>query len=107
MQLYKESNKPKRPISAYILFALEYSKTLNKTPLQATEEIKQKWATLSDAKKDEYKKKFERSREEYEKKMREWEAQMIKEGKSDLVRASSDLLKPPSRLRKTKNQSSE
>lgn len=32
---------------------------------------------------------------------------MIEEGKSDLVRASSDLLKPPSRIRKSKKQSSE
>lgn len=103
--MYKETEKPKRPLTSYLIFAIEESKKLQKTPIEASPILKDKWANLSAEEKERYKILAQQNKVKYEEEMAIWEKKMQEEGKEFLVRKTgkrSDAV--PSRLvRKSKS----
>lgn len=88
-----------------MIFAMEESKKLQKTPLQIASHLKEKWASLSEQEKQKYQQLAEDSKKKYEEAMAVWERKMQDEGKEHLLRKSVRVIDTtPSRLgRKTKS----
>lgn len=89
--MYKDTQKPKRPLTSYLIFALEESKKLQKSPLEVSSHLKQKWASLSVEEKDKYQKLALEGRRKYDEDMAEWERKMQEDGKEFLVRKSAKV----------------
>lgn len=86
MQLCRDTNKPKRPLTSYIIFALEESKKLQKTPIEISLHLKEKWASLSVKEKEKYQALANEAKRKYEEELANWEKKMQQEGKQFLVR---------------------
>lgn len=79
----KKSERPKRPISSFSLYFKEnisefYKPGSGETTTNAMAAAAEKWKTLSDAVKDEYKQKTLPFRQEYEKANKEWQTKFKK-----------------------------
>lgn len=97
--MYRDTEKPKRPLTSYLIFALEESKSLHKSPIELSSHLKEKWASLSAKEKEKYQNLAIESKKKYEEDMAKWEKKMQEEGKEYLVRKSSNISDVvPSRL---------
>lgn len=97
--MYRDTGKPKRPLSSYLIFALEESKKVQKTPIEYASQLKEKWANLSAAEKEKYQNLAQESKNKYEEEIAIWEKKMHEDGKDFLVRKSATVSKAvPSRL---------
>lgn len=106
-QFYKETNKPKRPMGAYMIFSMEQSKKLNKSPLEASKQIKELWDKLTDSEKEKYKHQYQKGKQQYDIEMAQWEAKMIEQGHPEVVRSSSQLFEKPSLIQTRKSKKPE
>ncbi|XP_060521263.1 transcription factor A, mitochondrial-like isoform X2 [Cylas formicarius] len=88
-QLFRESNKPKKPQTPYNLFLSEKSKMTNKSIKVLMSELKGEWAQLPDREKDKYQFQYLKEKERYEREIAAWEEKMLREGRSDMVRVKT------------------
>uniref|UniRef100_A0A336M6C8 CSON012768 protein n=1 Tax=Culicoides sonorensis TaxID=179676 RepID=A0A336M6C8_CULSO len=86
----KDLNKPKRPASAFVMFAMEQRKS---NPPSAKENLRdymkklgEKWSKLSDAEKKPFMEANVKANAQYKSDLESWEKLMMKEGNFDVIR---------------------
>lgn len=85
----KDSNKPKRPMGAYMYFLQDLAEKHGKKVNELFVVAKQQYYELSEAEKKAYQDKYTQAKIKYDQDLILWEKKMIKEGNDDLVREST------------------
>lgn len=103
-QTVKELNKPKKPLSAIMTFALEKSKSDNIPYKDFMKVAKIHYDSLPCAAKDKYEENAAQARALYNKDLEEWEEKMIKSGYTTFVRQKTlQEMSKPTKTKSTKD----
>lgn len=87
-QELKELGKPRKPLTAYLMFVSEEIKNHGNEPVQSyMSKVAIKWKELDDNSKAKYIESAAIETNEYQNALLKWENDMIKAGRLDLVRA--------------------
>ena len=96
--------RPKRPVTPYIMFALQNGKKLEGTILDKAKESGRQWGEMNEEAKRPYFTQFEAEKQKYQERMKKFMAQLEKDGKVELFSASETMARSEARIRKLKKE---
>lgn len=100
---FKETGKPKRPLTSYMRYVIDKTKGDSRPIKDVAADLKSGWASLSAQEKERYHNEYLQDKKRYEMEMKNYENRMLNQGREHLVRNKSLLDKgQPSRLSQSK-----
>ena len=96
--------RPKRPASPYMIFALQCGKNMGGTITDKAKESSRQWREMSEDAKRPYFHQFETEKKNYDKTKKKFLAQLEKSGQMELYKASEVMARSETRIKKLKKE---
>ena len=96
--------RPKRPASPYMIFALQCGKNMGGTITDKAKESSRQWREMSEDAKRPYFHQFETEKKNYDETKKKFLAQLEKSGQMELYKASEVMARSETRIKKLKKE---